>query len=103
MLLKIFKERIMNYIKDFQEFIDKSVVNFLAIKSAEEKLIEAGYKRVFEEEIDQETLGQKFYFKRNDLSLIAFNIGKSSKENGYPLHIVASHVDSPCFKIKPIP
>ena len=101
MLLKIFKERIMNYIKDFQEFIDKSVVNFLAIKSAEEKLIEAGYKRVFEEEVNQVTLGQKFYFKRNDLSLIAFNIGESSKENGYPLHIVASHVDSPCFKIKP--
>lgn len=91
----------MNYIKDFQKYIDSSVVNFLAISNAEKRLLEAGYVRLYEEDIKDINLGEKIYFKRNDLSLIAFNIGKEVNNNNYPFHIIASHVDSPCFKIKP--
>ena len=91
----------MDYIKDFQKFIDSSVVNFLAIKNAEDRLIKAGYKRVFIEESGDISLGDKIYFKRNDLSIIAFNIGSLVNETNYPFNIIASHVDSPCYKVKP--
>ena len=91
----------MDYIKDFINYIDNSPVNFYAISNAEDRLIKAGYKRVFEDDLSNVKLGDKIYFKRMDLSLIAFDIGLQANNYKYPLHIIASHVDSPCFKIKP--
>ena len=91
----------MSYQKDFCDFINQSVVSFYAISNAEAKLIEAGYVRVFENDLSNVKAGNKIYFKRMDLSLIAFDLGKEIEQYQYPLHIIASHVDSPCFKVKP--
>ncbi|MCR5184693.1 MAG: M18 family aminopeptidase [Bacilli bacterium] len=90
----------MAILKEFKQFIDHAHVNFFAIQEAEKMLIDAGYTRVFEENID-ENIPNKIYFKRMDLSLIALNLGEDAKENNYPFNIIASHVDSPCFKVKP--
>ena len=91
----------MDYIEDLKAFLDSSVVNFLAIENAERRLIKAGYKRISEDNPIHILKGEKVYFKRNDLSIIALNIGQNAQAYNYPFHIIASHVDSPCFKIKP--
>ena len=91
----------MDYIEDLKSFLDSSVVNFYAIENAEKRLVEAGYKRISEDNPIHVLEGDKIYFKRNDLSIVALNIGENSHSYGYPFHIIASHVDSPCFKIKP--
>ena len=38
----------------------------------------------------------RYYVSRNDSALIAFTVGE--KANGY--NVIASHTDSPCFKVK---
>ena len=91
----------MDYVNGLKNYLDNSPVNFYAIKNAEDMLLKAGYRRVYEEELNSLKLGEKVYFKRMDLSLIALNIGVNSDEYNYPFHIIASHVDSPCFKVKP--
>ena len=101
MLLNIFKENNMDYIADFLNFMNRSVSSFHAISEAEQILINNGYKRVYEDDLSSVAFGDKIYFKRMDLSLVALNLGKESNRSSYPFHIVASHVDSPCFKVKP--
>lgn len=82
-------------------FINKSPVSFLAIQNIEEVLKKHGYIEILEGERHHLQVGEKVFFVRNDSTLIALNIGKNvTIENG-SFHIVASHTDSPCFKIKP--
>ena len=88
--------------KEFLSFLDKSPVNFFAIKNAEEILLQAGYKEIKENQKVSLKDGDKVYFKRVDLTLIALNIGKEVKGENLSYNIIASHVDSPCYKLKPV-
>ena len=83
------------------KFLDESPVSFWAIENAKKKLMKAGYKELQETENDKLKLGDKVFYVRNGTSLVALNIGKKITEDNYPLHIIASHCDSPTFKIKP--
>lgn len=91
------------YARKILDYIDASPVNFFVIKNVEEVLIDCGYKRMNEGDLTKLKKGDRVYFVRNQSSLIALNIGKDINENCYPFHIVASHSDSPTFKLKPNP
>ncbi len=82
-------------------FLNSSPVNFLAVDTIANKLMENGYERIdAEESMPKMVPGMKVFFTKNGSSLYAFEIGqKPLAEIG--AHIIAAHCDSPTFKIKP--
>lgn len=77
-------------------FIDDSPSCFHAIANVKKDLQQAGYEELSEKQVWNISRGGKYYVVRNDSSLIAFHIPTVIK--GF--HVVASHSDSPTFKIK---
>ena len=78
-------------------FIDESVSSFHAVENIENRLIQQGFRELKESSRWEISPGEGYFVKRNDSSLIAFRI-PSAEAKGF--HIVASHSDSPCFKLK---
>ena len=82
------------------KFINKSVSCYHAVACVEEKLTAAGFQELKEAEEWNLSSGGSYYVKRNASSLIAFRL-PDRRMKGF--HIVASHSDSPCFKLKENP
>ncbi len=82
-------------------FIDNSPVNLFAIDNAKKELLENGFVELFENEPLKIKKGSKFFVTRNGTSLIGVDVGENLDPNSASFHIIASHSDSPCFKIKP--
>lgn len=95
------EEIVTDSVKELVKFLDASPVNFYAIKNVGDILIKNGYKELLETEPFSLNKGDKFFVRRNGTTLLAFNIGKDLSLENYSYHIIASHCDSPCFKIKP--
>lgn len=91
----------INLTKEMLSFIQKSPTAFHAVASLKEMLEAAGFRQWKEEEDWQVQDHCKFYVTRNDSSIIAVQWNNVQKAKGY--HIVASHSDSPCFKVKEAP
>ncbi len=89
------------YGNELISFINESPVACLAISNIKNNLLNSGYKEVFENKKHQFKAGEKVFIIRNDSTMLALNIGKNISENNVNFHIVATHADSPCFKIKP--
>ncbi len=82
-------------------FIEESPTSYQAIANLKQMLENEGY-REWKEEETWEITGEKFYVVRNDSSLIALQFPKAvSGPKGF--HVIASHSDSPSFKIKENP
>lgn len=89
-----------NEAKDCLSFIEKSVSCFHAVENMELLLREKGFTELKEKEKWELKEGEGYYVKRNDSSVIAFRLpGKEIR--GF--RIMASHSDSPSFKIKANP
>lgn len=86
--------------KAMLEFIEKSPSCFHAIANVKMILAEAGFQELSEKKAWKIIPGGKYYVTRNDSSLIAFQI---PTEAVCGFHIVASHCDSPSFKVKETP
>lgn len=88
--------------QDFRTFLQKSPTPFHATKTVEEKLLSAGFVRLFENESWDLQEGASYYVIRNDASIIAFYYpGLEVLRDG--IHMVGAHTDSPALKIKPNP
>lgn len=83
---------------ELKEFLDKSPVNFWAVKNITEALAEQGMTRLSEGTAWQLKAGKGYFVTRNDSSVIAFYI---PQETPIGFQIMASHCDSPSFGIKP--
>ncbi len=83
------------------EFIQKSPTCFHAVSQLKKMLEAAGYREWKESEDWKAEAGGKYYVTRNDSSLIALHIPAAGTVKGF--HIVASHSDSPAFKVKEAP
>lgn len=83
--------------KSIIELLNDSKTNFQAVKEAEAILQENGFTRLCENQDYTLSAGGKYYVTRNGSALIAF-IAATGNQTGY--RIVASHTDSPCFKVK---
>lgn len=86
-------------IKRFIDFINKSHTTFQAVELSKEILIEKGYQELSLNETWKIAKGGKYFVTKQDASIIAVNVG--SKLDNPSIQIVASHNDSPMFKIKP--
>lgn len=89
-----------NEVKDLFTFIEASPSMFHAIEQQKNRLLAEGYAELLEAEEWNLNAGGKYFVTRNDSSIIAFRI----PANGFKgWNIMASHSDSPCFKIKDNP
>lgn len=86
--------------EDCLRFIEKGVSCYHVVANIKEALEEAGYEELKENRAWSLKAGGCYYVTRNASSLIAFRLPKQ-KMKGF--HIVASHSDSPCFKLKENP
>lgn len=84
--------------KELLSFIEKSPSCFHAIHSIKEELDENNFIELFESKKWNLEKGGNYYVIRNSSSIIAFKIGKNLEN--YSHNIIASHSDSPSFKIK---
>ena len=91
----------MNYINDFLNFINNSPVSYFAIKNVKDVLVNNGYIELKEDSDFSLAKGKKYFVIREDGAVIAFNVGKSINKNT-SFNIIASHADSPCFKLKEV-
>lgn len=80
------------------EFLNKSVNEYLAVKHIEEILQNEGFEKLNPTEKWFLQNGGNYYVVKDQSSIIAFKMGQKLGSRGY--NIVASHLDSPCLKIK---
>lgn len=86
-------------VQNFQEFIRRSPSAFHAVENICQTLSQNGFQPLQERETWNIVPGGKYYVTRNRSSVIALTI----PEKGFShFQIVASHSDSPTFKLKPI-
>ena len=86
--------------KELIAFIEKSPTCFQAVASMKETLEQEGYQELKENEKWQIEKGGNYFVTRNDSALIAFSVPQGEWKG---FHIMASHSDSPSFKIKDNP
>ncbi len=90
----------MEQVKRMLEFIEKSPSSYHAVENVQKALEGAGYVPLLENSKWALSPGGKYYVARNGSSLIAFSIPEMEPAG---FHMIASHSDSPCFKIKEEP
>ncbi|QUI22032.1 M18 family aminopeptidase [Vallitalea pronyensis] len=93
------RQNSMDYAKDLLAFINKSVSPYHSVMEGKRMLLEAGFREL--------KMGQEWHIQRNGkyyvspypTALFAIDVGEIIDHVGFK--IIASHTDSPCFKIKP--
>lgn len=86
--------------KRMLEFIEQSPSCFHAVWNLKSELVKAGYIELAENANWEIAWGGRYFVTRNDSSIIAFQLPKNSAKG---FHMVASHSDSPTFKVKENP
>lgn len=89
----------MQNVKNMLNFIEKSPSPFHAVEQVRENLDKAGLTRLYEQDKWELEKGKSYYVCRNNSSILAFTVPQEI--TGF--NIVASHCDSPTFKIKENP
>ncbi|MCF0151638.1 MAG: M18 family aminopeptidase [Firmicutes bacterium] len=90
-----------NYALQMAEFIEQHPTAFHVVEGQAKLLQEAGYQRLCEGEDWSLQAGKGYFATRNGSAIIAFRMPETKDFNGFM--IMASHSDSPCFKIKENP
>ena len=86
--------------KKLLNFIEKSPTAFQAVDEMKKRFTEGGFQVLSEREHWNLIPGGKYVVTRNNSALIAFVI---PEDPSFVFHIMASHSDSPAFKIKENP
>jgi len=86
--------------RGFLDFVNNSPTQFHAVATAKKYLVESGFQSISElDKWDVKPTG-KYFFTRNQSTIVAFMIGGKYKPgNGF--NLVGAHTDSPNLKIKP--
>ena len=90
----------MQNINELLAFIENSPSPFHAIETISDRLDNAGFTRLYEQDDWKLEKGKGYYVCRNYSSVLAFRIPETGVQ---AFNIVASHCDSPTFKIKENP
>ncbi len=90
----------MEHINNLINFIEKSPSPFHAVTEIGSMLDGAGFTRLYEEDDWILEKGKGYYVCRNMSSVLAFRLPEN---DNFGFNIIASHCDSPTFKIKENP
>ncbi len=90
-----------NRTNELLQFIENSPSAFHAVNELSKAVVTKGFIELKENEEWKLSFGGKYFVTRNDSSWIAFQLPKDKEIAGF--HIIASHSDSPTFKIKENP
>ena len=85
------------YTESLISFIGKSPSSFHAVRNLEEELTDNGFIALDEKRRWSIERGKSYFVTRNGSALIAFRIPEGKPEG---FSIIASHTDSPSFKVK---
>lgn len=85
------------YVTGLFDYIKNSPSPFHTIKEAKRLLLDAGFAELCEQDDWAVKPGGSYFVVRNDSAIIAFKVPESGFKG---FHMVASHSDSPAFKIK---
>lgn len=96
------REKAIEFGQGFIEFLEKANAQVCSVLAIEEELVEAGFVELKMAAIWKVASNGKYYVKPFDTVIIAFTVGKDMHMLDR-FKIIGSHVDSPCFKIKPNP
>ena len=88
-------------VRDLIDFLNASPVNFYAVHEAKKRLSDAGFSELLMSDAWTLSPGDRHFVTINDSALFAFIVGKNTQTPSF--HIIASHCDSPGFRIKPNP
>lgn len=86
--------------KELLQFIQNGPTAYHVVDNIKGLLSEQGFTELKERENWKVEAGKGYFVTRNDSSLMAFRM---PKENPQGFHVVASHSDSPTFKVKESP
>ena len=89
----------MKYVNGFMDFVKQSPTAFHSIDVICNELRENGFAQLNEREQWQIAPGGKYFVTRNRSTVIAFTVPEKGMSH---FQIVASHSDSPTFKLKPV-
>ena len=87
-------------VQKLSDFITKSPTAFHAVAQLREELLENGFTELSENESWKIEKGGQYFVTRSESSIISFKIPKKDYKG---FHMIASHCDSPSFKIKENP
>lgn len=85
-------------LKELMNDLNESKSCFHAVELMKNKLKANGYQELLEQEKWNLNKGKGYYVVRNNSSIMAFYIG--NELNDYHYQMIASHSDSPTFKLK---
>ncbi len=90
----------MKLVEELFKFIESSPSCYHAVENMRQELNAQGYEQLLEGNAWELKVGGKYYVIRNGSSILAFRIPRADFTG---FQIMASHSDSPCFKIKENP
>ena len=90
----------MDILTGLQDFIRESPCGFFAVAALRARLLEAGFTELSEAERWELSPGKNYFVTRNGSSILSFKLPTAQPES---FHMIASHSDSPSFKLKPSP
>ncbi|MGL5693475.1 MAG: M18 family aminopeptidase [Peptostreptococcaceae bacterium] len=89
-----------DFAKDLLDYIYESPTSFHAVDTSVNLLKGNGFKEIKLNEKWNLEIGKKYYVTKNSSALVAFVINSKEIEN-QGFRMIASHSDSPSFRIKP--
>lgn len=89
----------MSKVQGLINFIENSKSSYHAVNEVAEYVAKNGFEALNDAEKWNIQKGHKYYVTRGGSSILAFTVGEDVSDLSF--HIVASHTDSPSFKVKP--
>ncbi len=89
--------------RELLDFIDKSPGIFHVTENIIIELEKAGFAELKEKDSWKLEAGKGYYVVRNRAAIIAFRLPEISADSVKGFHMIATHGDSPCFKLKERP
>lgn len=85
--------------QSLMDFLDKSPVNFLAVRTVKEVLDSNGFTELDARKKWELKPCGKYYITKNSSAIFAFVVAEGDAASGF--RIISAHSDSPCLRIKP--